>query len=89
MVTSEIPAEVKGFLQWQIGKILIPKCNYFSLGNEESKLVLAGCIELAELHSRDFGADGGGELFDFAAFGEEILESWVCAFPVLGVCKRL
>jgi hypothetical protein len=88
VVTPKIPAKVKGFLQWQIGKILIPKRHYFSLSNEESKLILAGCAELAQLHSSDLGTDAGGEFLDFTAFGEEIFESRVCAFAVLGVRER-
>jgi len=87
-VASEVAAEVKCFLQWQIGEVLIPECNYLSLSNEKSKLILSRGSQFAELDSRDLGADGGGELLDFAAFGKEIFESWVCIFAMLSVGER-
>jgi hypothetical protein len=89
VVASKIPAEVERFLERQIGEILVAECYYFPLSDEESELVFAGGVELVELHSRDFGADAWGELFDFAVIGEEVLEGWVGVFAVLGVGEGL
>jgi hypothetical protein len=89
VVAAEVATKVKGILDGEIGKVLVAECDDLALGDEESKLVLAGGRKLAELHAADFGAGQRGQLGDFGALDKEILESWVGTDTVLYVLERL
>jgi len=89
MVTAEIPSEIKGFLEWKVGEILVAESDDFALSHEECQLIFSGLSELAELHACHFGPDARGELLDLAAFWEEVLESGIGTFAVVYVLKLL
>jgi hypothetical protein len=68
MVSSEIATKVEGLLDRQVCEVLISKGDNLALSNEESKLVLSGGSEFAQLNAGDFGSDGGCELLDSRPF---------------------
>jgi hypothetical protein len=89
VVTAEIRAEIKCFLERQICEILVPEGYHFALGDEESELVFSCLGEFAELDPCYFGADAWGEFLDFAALRKKVFEGRVGAFAVLHVVEGL
>jgi hypothetical protein len=47
VMTTEVASKVEGLLDWQIGQILVSEGNDFTLGHEQSELILSGWGELA------------------------------------------
>ena len=68
---------------------MVSKCNDFSLGNEERKLVFACIAEGTELDAVNFRANCGSELFRFCARREEIRKRSVSGESVFDVRKGL
>lgn len=58
VVPAKIPTEVESLLERQMGEVLVAERDHLALGDEESELVFAGSVELAELNAGDFRADG-------------------------------
>lgn len=89
MVSSKIATKVEGLLDRQVCKVLVSKGDNLALGDEESKLILAGGSEFAQLDAGDFGSDGGCELLDSRSFREKIFEGWVGVFTMIDVREWL
>jgi hypothetical protein len=89
MVSPKIASKIESFLNRQVCKILISKCNDFTLSNEEGKLVLSGGSELAQLNTCDFGSDSRRELLNLRPFQKKIFEGWVGVFAMIDVCEWL
>jgi hypothetical protein len=48
----------------ELGEVLVAEGDDFLLCDEEGEFIFAGGGELRELDAADFGADGGGDVFD-------------------------
>lgn len=73
VVAAEVASPVLGFLQREIGEVLVAECHDLALGHIERELVLAGWSELAELHALDLRANGWCEIRYFGTGREEVL----------------
>lgn len=82
---SEVFDVVERGLNGEFGEVLVPEGDDFLLGDEEGEFVLAGVGKGGKLDAFDFGADGGGDVLDGGALGEEMGEGWVGVFAVFGV----
>lgn len=88
VVATEVGTEVEGFLDGEVGEVLVAEGDDFLLGDEEGEFVFSGVGEFAELDAVDFGADVGGQIGYFCAL-EKIGERRVCVFAVLVMLKGL
>lgn len=78
---AEVLGEVEGFLDGQVGEILLAEGDDFLLGYEQGEFVLAGLVEFGELHAFHFSADVGSDVLHFGSF-EEVGEAGVCIMAV-------
>lgn len=79
---TKVLGELQRLLDRQVRKVLFPERHNLVLRYEARELVLAGVVELAELHATYFGADVGGHLLDCCS-GEEVWERRVRVFAML------
>ena len=80
---SVVLGDIKGFLDWEIGEVLITEGNDLLLGDEKGELVLTSFAKFAELDALHFGTDDGSEVLDLGVVGEEVGKAWVGVFAVL------
>jgi hypothetical protein len=89
VMSAEVPSEVKCFLDGQIRKVLVSKCDHLALSNKQGELVLASLCEFAKLDASDLRADGRSEFLDLGAFDQEVFEGWIGILAMINVDERL
>lgn len=87
VVTTIVGAEVEGFADGKIGKVLTAERDDFALGDEAGEFIFAGVGQGAQLDSTDLCTDGWCEIGCFCSLGEEILERSVGIFAVFVVIE--
>lgn len=85
VVAAEEGAEFQRGVEGQGCKILVAEGDDFTLRDEEGQLRFSRGRELRELGAVHFGADGGREVLDSRAGGEEVGELCVGCLAVLNV----
>lgn len=85
---SEVFCYLKGLLDWQIGKVLVPKCNDLLLGYEACKLVLSCITELTDLDTRNFSPHIGRQV-PYCCASEKVRECGIGILPRLDSLERL
>lgn len=89
VVAAKVGAVVEGLVDGQVGKVLVAEGDDLALGDEAGELVLAGVGQAAQLDAVDLGADGGREVCDLGAGGQEVREGRVRILAVVVVIKVL
>lgn len=84
---AEVSDEVDGFLDGQVGEILVEKDEDFSLGGQKGELVFAGVREAAELDAGDGGAASGRDILFPYGGSKEVGKGLVGILAVIDVLE--
>jgi len=87
-MTTEIPSELKSFLNGKVCEVLIAECNDLALCDKTGELILASVGQSAELDAGHFRTDGRGEVNDRGAFWQKVLEAEICVLSMLVMLER-
>lgn len=82
VMTAKVAPEVESFVDWEISEVLAAEGDDLALGDEAGELVFAGVGEGAQLDAADFCPDGGSEVCDLCALGEEVFVRSIGILPV-------
>lgn len=86
---AKISAILESFLDGQLGKVLVSKCDDLLLGYEQSELILSSVGELGQLNAGDLGAYRRGDVLNMSSILQKVLERWIRILAVLNVFERL
>ena len=89
VMTTEVFCEVFGFLEWEIGEVLVAEGYNLALCYIEGKLILTGRAKGAELDTLDLGTNGWCKVKDFRAGREEVFQGRVGILAVFVVLEGL
>jgi hypothetical protein len=88
-MATKVGAEIKSFLDREVGKVLASECNDFTLCDEPCEFVLAGLVQRGELDAANFGADGWCQVCYLSLGGKQVIEGCVCILAMFDMFEWL
>ena len=89
MMPTKVAAKLQSFMDRQVCKVLISEGDYFTLCNQQGKLVFSFGCQLAELNPSNLRAYCWCELLDSGIRRQEIFQGGVGIFSMVDMGKRL